>query len=293
MPVAPLGNQREIVMGRRSRDDGRLIENLFQFLSDVPFWVGPILAGVLYVGLAWLTPWWLTDPGNEQPAMRPALTLYRGLASGAAPYVSIFVLVVWVAAEIRKWITRVQFDGMNGPEDLRKLSWGEFEHLLGEYYRRQQFDVEHSGSNRADGGVDLRLRKDGRRQLLQCKHWQVEKVGVKVVRELLGVVTAEKAESGIVVTSGTFTKEAQAFARGTSIQLIDGAELLKMVASVRKHRRSELALLQEPITPSAPACPRCGAEMEQKVAKKGSNAGGRFWGCTNYPGCKGTAAIQA
>lgn len=35
-------------------------------------------------------------------------------------------------------------------------------------------------------------------------------------------------------------------------------------------------------------CPKCGAAMELRQAKRGSNAGGQFFGCTNYPNCRGT-----
>lgn len=42
---------------------------------------------------------------------------------------------------------------------------------------------------------------------------------------------------------------------------------------------------------SAPSCPICASTMVMRKAKKGSNAGSTFWGCTNYPECKGTKAI--
>ena len=41
----------------------------------------------------------------------------------------------------------------------------------------------------------------------------------------------------------------------------------------------------------APKCPLCGSEMRKMVAKKGKNAGHEFWGCVNYPQCKGTAKL--
>jgi restriction system protein len=28
--------------------------------------------------------------------------------------------------------------------------------------------------------------------------------------------------------------------------------------------------------------------MLQRIAKRGSNAGNQFWGCSTYPACKGT-----
>jgi restriction system protein len=40
------------------------------------------------------------------------------------------------------------------------------------------------------------------------------------------------------------------------------------------------------------ACPECGSAMVKRSAKRGSNAGNMFWGCTNYPRCKGTRTLQ-
>lgn len=35
--------------------------------------------------------------------------------------------------------------------------------------------------------------------------------------------------------------------------------------------------------PNAPKCPKCGAQMKLRTGKFG-----KFYGCTNYPSCKGT-----
>jgi len=35
-----------------------------------------------------------------------------------------------------------------------------------------------------------------------------------------------------------------------------------------------------------PVCPKCGAAMALRTAKRGANAGNQFWGCTNYPKCR-------
>jgi four helix bundle suffix protein len=40
-----------------------------------------------------------------------------------------------------------------------------------------------------------------------------------------------------------------------------------------------------------PKCPQCGALMALRTAKTGKNAGQQFWGCTQYPDCKGTVQI--
>ena len=40
-----------------------------------------------------------------------------------------------------------------------------------------------------------------------------------------------------------------------------------------------------------PKCPMCGAPMILRTAQKGSNKGGQFYGCSNYPKCKGIRQI--
>ncbi len=36
-----------------------------------------------------------------------------------------------------------------------------------------------------------------------------------------------------------------------------------------------------------PACPACGTPMVLRTARRGSGAGGQFWGCPHYPRCRG------
>ena len=43
----------------------------------------------------------------------------------------------------------------------------------------------------------------------------------------------------------------------------------------------------------APLCPKCGSRMVVRTAQKGSNAGQQFYGCSNYPKCRGTVLIDA
>ena len=39
-------------------------------------------------------------------------------------------------------------------------------------------------------------------------------------------------------------------------------------------------------------CPQCGSSMRLRVAGKGANKGGQFWGCSQYPKCRGTRDVQ-
>jgi restriction system protein len=59
---------------------------------------------------------------------------------------------------------------------------------VGEAFRRQGYTVEETSLGGADGGIDLILRKDGRRTLVQCKQWKRQRVGVNIVREMAGLL---------------------------------------------------------------------------------------------------------
>jgi len=145
------------------------------------------------------------------------------------------------------------------------------------------------------------LSKDGEKLLVQCKQWRAFRVGVPVVRELYGVMAAQGASGGIVVTSGRFTDEAQDFAQGRNVRLIDGPKLQALLQQVRGarrpaagagHRSDQSAMPVPDVTRNLiPACPLCAKPMTRRVARKGANARGTFWGCTGFPTCRGIKPI--
>lgn len=48
----------------------------------------------------------------------------------------------------------------------------------------------------------------------------------------------------------------------------------------------------EVMVQETPKCPECGSEMVIRQARTGKHAGEKFWGCSNYPECKGIVAIE-
>jgi restriction system protein len=119
---------------------------------------------------------------------------------------------------------------------------------------------------------------------VQCKHWKARSVGVKVVRELYGVMAAKNVKHGIVVTYGDFTSEARVFAKANAIALIDGPKLTQMIASVQQSGNMQT---QQEV---ARICPKCGKEVVLRVAKKGAYSGKKFWGCSKFPDCRGVVS---
>jgi len=201
-------------------------------------------------------------------------------------------LISVIGRQKRKQLIEDAADSTN-PNALNGMTWQEFEMLVGEAYRRQGFNVREMGGGGADGGVDLVLTKNDQKVLVQCKQWKTFKVGVKIVRELYGVMAAQKAQGGVVVTSGVFTQEAKAFADGKNIALIDGEKLRRVIDSVRaKPADAQPVPPTIQTTDATPACPKCGGAMVKRVAKQGDNAGRSFWGCGSYPRCRGIVAIR-
>lgn len=114
---------------------------------------------------------------------------------------------------------------------IARADWREFERLTALALREAGYRVrENSGTAaKADGGVDLVARRDGKLYLVQCKHLR-SPVSVKVVRELYGEMAARGADGCIVASSGPFGKPAREWADGRrEVQLLDGAALARML----------------------------------------------------------------
>ncbi|WP_232428966.1 restriction endonuclease [Aromatoleum toluclasticum] len=168
------------------------------------------------------------------------------------------------------------------------MSWREFEGLVAETFRQKGYRVVERGGDGPDGGVDLEAYQGRDKYLIQCKQWKARQVGVATVRELYGVMTAERAVGGFVAASGSFTADAQAFAEGRSIRLVDARGLRRMIGGVKVSAHAQAPAPRPDAAPPAnPACPKCGSTMVRRTAKSGSNAGSEFWGCAKYPACRG------
>lgn len=46
-----------------------------------------------------------------------------------------------------------------------------------------------------------------------------------------------------------------------------------------------------PVLESTVVCPKCGAAMVLRTAKKGEHAGKQFWGCSAFPKCRGVVNL--
>ena len=263
---------------------GQRKEKFGDLLLMAPWWVSASLGVLAYIGLRWILP---AFAGQDKLVQVVIAEL-----SKYAPFAALFFGIIAAGSAFFGAKRRRLVDEQQSIETLRGTSWKDFEYLVAEAYRRRGFSVDYSLGKGSDGGVDLLLRKDGRRSLVQCKQWKVFSVGRPVLQQMFGIMTAEGADEVTVVTSGRFTDEARAFANGKPIHLLDGPALLELVKSVQTG--SEAAPNAEPELAQAPTpmlCPRCGKEMVLRTARRGNQAGSKFWGCQGYPACRGTPPV--
>lgn len=191
----------------------------------------------------------------------------------------VFTTTLGAVATLRGYIHHIyrakRLDTQRSLEDLRALTWQQFEHLVADAYRRKGYRVIDVGGP-GDGGVDAVLSKDQERIAVQCKRWKTWSVGEPVMRDFLGAMTHGRFDRGIFVTVGKFTTGARKVAAKNNIELVDGDQLLALIKEA------------QPRSTETPLCPKCGAAMVRRTARRGSNAGAEFWGCSTYPACRAT-----
>lgn len=71
----------------------------------------------------------------------------------------------------------------------------------------------------------------------------------------------------------------------------DGGYSEQLATERLRKSRENLSNSGDKADTKPPACPQCGSLMALRTAKSGKNTGSQFWGCTNYPDCKGTARV--
>jgi restriction system protein len=217
-------------------------EEMIETLLQTAWWASLIVAAGAYIFFYSILPGILA--GNKM------MVSVAGMSKGIAPYSALFFCFIGGLAFLNSKRKAKLVDRQADIHSVRSLTWKQFEELVGEIGRRKGYQVLENFGGGADGGVDARFKKDGKLVLVQCKNWKAQKVNVKVVRELYGVIAAEGAHGGLVVTAGSYTKDALDFAKGKSIDLIDGQKLNEANLNVHLHRQELRSILEQEIAKS-------------------------------------------
>ena len=120
--------------------------------------------------------------------------------------------------------------------------------------------------------------------VLDCRKAPKE-IGGKIIRadQLIEVIRSINAERGYGKDKqswGTVMKNAEWFLSQHRPGSVDYAS---------RYRQQQHAA--EQATGQAPLCPKCGAPMVLRTAKRGERAGKQFYGCSMYPKCRGIVNV--
>ena len=279
-----------------------------ELVARLPWWAGVALAALSYLLLHQYAqlPEPATAPSRKvaEFALNAAGSNLAGIGQYLLPALCLVGSLVSALKQRKRSSLAALVANNDSAKSLDGMSWREFEMLVGEGFRLQGYKVVENGPGGPDGGIDLVLSKPGmngsEKYLVQCKQWRAHRVGVDVVRELYGVMAAKGAAGGFVVTSGRFTDEAQSFAKGRNVSLIDGGRLHRLIQQAKAtadNLRNRPAQPRE-VSPQtcglpklAPCCPLCEKPMALRTAKRGTHSGEEFWGCSDFPSCRGTRRI--
>jgi len=127
-------------------------------------------------------------------------------------------------------------DGMAQGQNLATMDWQDFEHLIRELlakeFGKDGSEVKITRASR-DRGVDAVVFNPdplrGGKYVVQAKRYN-NLVDVSAVRDLYGTMLNEGAARGILVTTSRYGRDAYDFASNKPISLIDGQNLLALLA---------------------------------------------------------------
>jgi Restriction endonuclease len=128
-------------------------------------------------------------------------------------------------------------EGMAQGQNLATMDWQDFEHLIREllakeFGRKEGSEVRITRASR-DRGVDAVIFDPdplhGGKYVVQAKRYN-NVVDVSAVRDLWGTVLNEGAARGILVTTSKYGRDAYDFVSNKPITLIDGQNLLALLA---------------------------------------------------------------
>lgn len=93
------------------------------------------------------------------------------------------------------------------PEDLKRLTWRQYEEFLDSVFRNQGFFTK-LGPGRSDGGIDNRLYQSATVPelvtIVQARRYTSKPIGLEAVAALFGHAVKERAKRGIFATTSRF-----------------------------------------------------------------------------------------
>ena len=139
--------------------------------------------------------------------------------------------------EHRKHLEQLKILQTNKEKDEKKKQYQywmeidpwEFEKEIGILFQRQGHSVQVTKGS-GDEGIDIHLKKNGKKSIVQCKRFKA-KVGPGPVRDLYGAMKAGNYDFGYIVWPSGFSDKAYEFSKGKNIKLVGLDGIMSMVNS--------------------------------------------------------------
>jgi restriction system protein len=178
------------------------------------------------------------EPINlEQVDPKACFRKLKGVSAAKLQALAPVVPVAQINREDKRFVDSYDVaSGLDGSVNLASIDWEDFEHLIRELFGKEFAvgggEVKVTRASR-DGGVDaVAFDPDpirGGKIVIQAKRY-TNVVGVAAVRDLWGTINHEGAMKGILVTTSNYGPDAYEFAKGKPITLLDGGNLLHLLA---------------------------------------------------------------
>lgn len=193
-------------------------------LSSIKWKRQNVFAGMIIAWTLMLFGWLFASTVSPRPLWQlipEPINSYLFFLTGLA------LLVFGLLREIRRQrMLQLISLGRRSASDVLDASTPRFEDMALELYRSLGYAARRLGPHGRVGGDILLRGRDEHTWLVQCRGWRGP-VGEDAVREFHDAVLRRRADGGILITTGVFTRQARDWAEGRHVSLMEGDEFLQ------------------------------------------------------------------
>jgi restriction system protein len=214
------GTYRDNVLHKES-----IMENkeLFRNISEkYPIYTNRLLLGKPWEGLTWLLDLLPHYPKDVITVLDSFFKVYCQFLPDD---------VIFGLSNIDQIIRAKYFEVDHPIEVLYNLSSEEFEYLIAELYEEMGYEIELTKKTH-DNGIDIIAMNNGIAKkemiIIQCKKYR-EKITVKDIRELIGIIEINNATKGVFCTTSDYTSSSKKMLRKYNrLEMLNGIEIVKL-----------------------------------------------------------------
>jgi restriction system protein len=199
--------------------------NIFEFLAQVPWWFYASISSLAYILLTFIVPIF-----EQQGSL--VNKFHVGIGPAFAPIVALALLAPASFSLLSSGRRKKRLPELRKEiQAIQTLSHKQFENLVAETYDRLGYLVLEHNTFEEDQGIDLVLRKSANLYLVRCRNWQSKKIDLEIIKKMYSLMYDRQASGTIIITSGTFSRDAIHFAADKPIDLVDGKQLVELIGS--------------------------------------------------------------